>query len=76
MICGGLDRMSPTHWSICLNWRLDDVTLRPAMRQPFDVLAEGQGQSGGGDAEGDPRAGRLPGGPQEGRGRGGEAGTR
>jgi hypothetical protein len=24
-----------------LNWRLDDVTLIPTMRKPFDVLAEG-----------------------------------
>jgi site-specific DNA recombinase len=24
-----------------LNWRLDDVTLIPEMRKPFDVLAEG-----------------------------------
>ena len=24
-----------------LNWRLDDVTLVPTMRKPFDVLAEG-----------------------------------
>ena len=26
---------------ICLNWTLDDVTLIPTMRKPFDVLAEG-----------------------------------
>jgi DNA invertase Pin-like site-specific DNA recombinase len=26
---------------VCLNWRLDDVTLIPEMRKPFDVLAEG-----------------------------------
>ena len=26
---------------VCLNWRLDDVTLIPTMRKPFDVLAEG-----------------------------------
>jgi site-specific DNA recombinase len=26
---------------ICLNFRLDDVTLSPTMRKPFDVLAEG-----------------------------------
>ena len=26
---------------VCLNWRLDDVTLCPTMRKPFDVLAEG-----------------------------------
>ena len=26
---------------ICLNWTLNDVTLFPTMRQPFDVLAEG-----------------------------------
>jgi site-specific DNA recombinase len=26
---------------VCLNWRLDDVTLVPEMRKPFDVLAEG-----------------------------------
>ena len=26
---------------VCLNWRLDDVTLIPTMRKPFDILAEG-----------------------------------
>ena len=26
---------------ICLNWRLDDVSLVPVMRKPFDLLAEG-----------------------------------
>jgi site-specific DNA recombinase len=26
---------------VCLNWRLEDVTLIPTMRKPFDVLAEG-----------------------------------
>jgi site-specific DNA recombinase len=26
---------------VCLNWRLDGVTLCPIMRKPFDVLAEG-----------------------------------
>jgi hypothetical protein len=26
---------------VCLNCRLDDVTLVPTMRKPFDVLAEG-----------------------------------
>jgi hypothetical protein len=26
---------------VCLNWRLDDVTLCPRTRKPFDVLAEG-----------------------------------
>jgi len=26
---------------LCLNFRLDDVTLCPTMRKPFDVLAEG-----------------------------------
>jgi site-specific DNA recombinase len=26
---------------ICLNWRLDGVTLVPTMRKPFDMLAEG-----------------------------------
>ena len=26
---------------ICLNFRLDDVTLVPTMRKPFDVLAKG-----------------------------------
>ncbi len=26
---------------VCLNFRLDDVTLVPTMRKPFDVLAEG-----------------------------------
>ena len=26
---------------VCLNWLLDDVTLIPTMRKPFDVLAEG-----------------------------------
>ena len=26
---------------VCLNFRLDDVTLIPTMRKPFDVLAEG-----------------------------------
>ena len=26
---------------VCLNLRLDDVTLCPTMRKPFDVLAEG-----------------------------------
>ena len=26
---------------VCLNWRLDDATLIPTMRKPFDVLAEG-----------------------------------
>ncbi|MBL9089921.1 MAG: recombinase family protein [Planctomycetaceae bacterium] len=26
---------------VCLNFRLDDVTLVPQMRKPFDVLAEG-----------------------------------
>ena len=29
---------------ICLNFRLDDVTLVPTMRKPFDVLAEGPTQ--------------------------------
>lgn len=27
--------------TICLNWTLDDVTLVPEMRKPFDMLAEG-----------------------------------
>ena len=26
---------------VCLNWRLDDVTLIPEMRKSFDVLPEG-----------------------------------
>ncbi len=26
---------------VCLNWRLDDVSLVPVMRKPFDMLAEG-----------------------------------
>ena len=26
---------------VCLNLRLDDVTLYPTMRKPFDILAEG-----------------------------------
>jgi len=26
---------------ICLNWTLDDVTLLPEMRKPFDMIAEG-----------------------------------
>ena len=26
---------------ICLNFRLDDVTLVPTIRKPFDVLAKG-----------------------------------
>ena len=26
---------------VCLNWRLDDASLVPTMRKPFDVLAEG-----------------------------------
>jgi hypothetical protein len=26
---------------VCLNWRLDDVTLCPTMRKPFDLMAEG-----------------------------------
>jgi len=35
---------------VCLNLRLDDVTLVPTMRKPFDVLAEGLSvQSGRGD---------------------------
>ena len=36
--------------------------------------AQGEGERGGGDAQGDPCPGRPPGGSQEGRGRGGEAG--
>ena len=26
---------------VCLNFRLDDVTLVPEIRKPFDILAEG-----------------------------------
>jgi len=26
---------------ICLNWTLDDVSLVPTMRKPFDLLAKG-----------------------------------
>ena len=27
---------------VCLNFRLEDVSLFPEMRKPFDMLAEGQ----------------------------------
>ena len=40
----GLRRIMPPSGEfeiVCLNWRLDDVTLIPTMRKPFDVLAEG-----------------------------------
>ena len=26
---------------VCLNWRLDDASLCPTMRKPFDLMAEG-----------------------------------
>ena len=43
-------------------------------RNVFTAVPKGEGQGGGGDAQGDPCPGRPRGGPQEGRGRGGEAG--